>query len=410
VLDAVTGLAAELRRIGIPVPAASLLDGVAALRWVDIGSRAAVKTALGATLVKDATHQSAYSLVFDLYFSGRPADAGVLGSVSDASLSELLVTADQPVLRRALAAEAVRRYAGFTPGLAVAGKQYLSRVLRAVPPSARTAEFEHEAEAEIRRLLVADRGVSDVARVLRRPLPEDADFLTASSAQAGELREVVGPLARKLAAGLTARQRRRARGALDVRQTVRGSLSTGGVPIHPVFRRPRPAKPSLVVLADISGSVATFAQFTLALTCALGSAFSRVRGFVFVDGLSEVRVSDVAGVVREINDSGAGVWLDGHSDYGNALRTFARSHGGGLSRRTTVLILGDARSNYHAPGVDALRSVARRAGHVYWLNPEPAVAWGSGDSLALEYAPLVDDMIECRTLRHLRTFIDSLPT
>ena len=404
-LDAVTGLAGELRRVGIAVSAAELIDGVVALGCVDIGDRMAVKTALGAALVKDVAHQAAFSLVFDLYFSS----ASSAGPLTDSEFGELLALADAggPV-RRALAAEAVRRYAGFEPGLAVAGQLYLSRVMRAVPAAARVPEFEQEAEAEIRRLLVADRGADDVARVLRRPLPEDADFLTASAAQSSELRQVAAPLARKLATRLIARQRRRHHGALDVRQTVRRSLSTGGVPFSPVFRRPRPAKPELIVLADISGSVATFAQFTLALTCALRSAFSRVRAFVFVDGLDEIDASDVAGVALEVNRSGAGVWLDGHSDYGNALRAFSSRYGAGLTRRTTVLILGDARSNDHAPGTDALREIARRAGHVYWLNPEPVVAWGSGDSLTAEYAPLVTDMVECRNVRQLRTFIDRL--
>ena len=133
-----------------------------------------------------------------------------------------------------------------------------------------------------------DRGSNAVAKTLRQPLPEDADFLTSSREQITAMRAVMDPLARKLASRLSAKRRHNRRGSLDFRRTIRKSLGTGGVPVYPVYGKPKPSKPELFVVADISGSVSTFAAFTLQLVFALRTQFAKVRTFVFVDGVDEV--------------------------------------------------------------------------------------------------------------------------
>jgi uncharacterized protein with von Willebrand factor type A (vWA) domain len=239
------------------------------------------------------------------------------------------------------------------------------------------------------------------------------DFLNSSQEQIIAMRAVVDALSRKLGGRLAEKRRHRRRGALDFRRTVRASLGTGGVPIDPVFRKPNPSKPELFVLADISGSVATFAAFTLQLTFALRAQFSRVRGFVFVDGVDEVtdvlqRAPDIIEATRQINAAGSGVWLDGRSDYGHALESFWQQWGDQIRRRTTVIVLGDARTNYHNPAAGTLKAVRQRAGHVFWLNPEPRAAWNSGDSVIDSYQPFCDAVRECRNLRQLREFVSEL--
>jgi len=159
--------------------------------------------------------------------------------------------------------------------------------------------------------------------------------------------------------------------------------------------------------------VATFAAFTLSLVHALKSEFSSVRSFVFVDGVDEVTdllaaSADITEATRKINESGRGVWLDGRSDYGNALETFAERWSREFTGRTTVLVLGDARGNYHEPRAASLAAVRRRAGRLYWLNPEPAAAWDSGDSVIRHYAPYCDAVVECRSIRQLRAFVEHL--
>jgi len=278
---------------------------------------------------------------------------------------------------------------------------------------AQLLKFRQMVEAQVRQRLVDDRGAAAVARTLRRPLPEDVDFLTSSRDQIADMRAVLDPLTRKLATRLAAKRRHKRRGALDFRRTVRRSLSTGGVPVRPAFRKPHPAKPELFVLADISGSVSTFAAFTLQLAFALRSQFSRVRSFVFVDGVDEVtdvlqQAPDVVEAARHINAAGSGVWLDGRSDYGHALTTFWDAWGEQVRRRTTVIVLGDARTNYHDPREGALKAVTQRAGHVFWLNPEPTSAWNSGDSVIARYQPFCDAVYECRNIRQLRAFVEDL--
>ena len=151
-----------------------------------------------------------------------------------------------------------------------------------------------------------------------------------------------------------ARKRRHGRkGPLDFRSTVRHSLSYGGVPAEPKFRYPRPSKPEIFVIADISGSVAAFARFTLHLVYAISNQFSKVRAFVFIDGIDEVTrffegVEDIGEAVHRVNTEADVVWVDGHSDYGHAFEVFWQRYGQEIGPKTTVLILGDARNNYHA--------------------------------------------------------------
>jgi uncharacterized protein with von Willebrand factor type A (vWA) domain len=149
------------------------------------------------------------------------------------------------------------------------------------------------------------------------------------------------------------------------------------------------------------------------LTYALRNAFAKVRSFVFIDGVDEVtdlmaRASDLVEVARAINQRGLGVRLDGRSDYGSSLADFVSEHGASFGRRTAVLVLGDARTNYHAPRAEQLRALSRRAGRLYWLNPEPRAAWNSGDSVIAAYAPACDRVIECRNVRQLRNFVETL--
>jgi uncharacterized protein with von Willebrand factor type A (vWA) domain len=240
------------------------------------------------------------------------------------------------------------------------------------------------------------------------PLPEDLSFLSATSDMA-ELRRAVRPLARKLATRIAMKRRRARRGQLDVRRTVRRSLSSGGVPFDTAFRHRAPHRPELVVLCDVSSSVSRFARFALMLTHALSSQFSRVRSFAFVDTLDEVTHffdhEDFLVAVDRMYQEASVVHIDGHSDYGASLQRLYDVYGADIGPRTTLLILGDARNNYRAPEAWALKALRASARHTYWLNPEPVSDWDTGDSVASTYAACVDKMVEVRNLRQLEEFI-----
>ena len=252
-----------------------------------------------------------------------------------------------------------------------------------------------------------------MAKTLRKPLPEDVEFMHASRDEMQSLKKALQPLTRKLAARLTRKRRHGRKGPLDFRNTVRHSLSYGGVPAEPKFKYPRPAKPELMVVADISGSVAAFARFTLMLVYAIQNQFSKVRSFVFIDGIDEVTdyfksTEDISEAIHRINTEADVVWVDGHSDYGHAFEVFWERHGKEIGPKTTVLLLGDARNNYHASQAWVVKEIEHKARHVYWLNPEPRSYWNTGDSIVGEYGTHTDGVFECRNLRQLEAFVEKL--
>lgn len=275
------------------------------------------------------------------------------------------------------------------------------------------AAFTDQVRAEARRRTAELRGRDRIARHAVAPQTELVSFTSASAEQFAAMRRAVQPLSRRLATRLAARRRRAARGRIDLRRTVRRSLSTGGVPMRPVMRRRRPGRPELVVLCDMSGSVAGFAQFTLLLTQALSDQFSKVRSFAFVGLTDEITHLVRAGrdepehlaerIVGEARLTRVGM----SSDYDGALRTFADGWADVLGPRTSVLILGDGRTNGAPANLPAVRTIADRARHVYWLNPEPMSSWGTGDSEAHRYAREVP-MYECRNIRQLSSLVTRL--
>jgi uncharacterized protein with von Willebrand factor type A (vWA) domain len=227
------------------------------------------------------------------------------------------------------------------------------------------------------------------------------------------LQRAIYPLTRALAARLAQRRKRRHRGSLDFRRTVRASLSYGGVPAEPKFRDPHPSKPEIMVVADISGSVASFARFTLQLVHALASQFSRVRSFVFIDGIDEVTRffegnADLGDAVKRINTEADVVWVDGHSDYGHAFEVFHRKWGNDVNPKTSVIILGDARNNSPASQSWVLAELRKKARHLYWIDPEPSAYWYTGDSVISDYAKYCDGVYECRNLRQLERFVEAV--
>jgi uncharacterized protein with von Willebrand factor type A (vWA) domain len=277
----------------------------------------------------------------------------------------------------------------------------------------RIEDFRNRVRTEARRRVAERRGAEMIAQRGIAPGADQVDFLIASREQLVELRRTVQPLARKLATRLAARRRRSARGQIDIRRTLRRSLSTGGVPLRPAYRRHRPARPEIVLLCDVSGSVAGFANFTMLLVQAMRDQFSKVRVYAFVNRVDEVTrlvtngEADPAELGRRIADEAAVSGWHGSSDYGAALGEFAERHLDAVGPRTSVIVLGDARTNGFDPHAEALRRIVARARRVHWLNPESPEQWGTGDSAARVYAEIVD-MHACRNARRLGELVTRL--
>ncbi|MDP3891256.1 VWA domain-containing protein [Nocardioides sp.] len=448
------GFLAALRGAGLPVSLAEGLDAVSALGALGWGERETVRTAYAATVVKRQSQRTTFDTLFDLYFprmvgGGVAADgldeagaaavgrdnAGALGAFRDELAAALESGEAQQLLD--LAAEAIGRFGampGRGPGLSsfsayqalnrVGPSDLVDRVVAALlgqgmdaeqaerVAGRRVGEFTRMVEDDARRRIAEEKGPGHVADVAVRPTIDRLDFTSARKADLAEMRREIYPLARRLATRLTQEHHAKRRGSLDFRRTVRASVSTGGVPLTTHHKPKRPHRTELVVLCDVSGSVANFAQFTLLLVFALRDQFTKVRAFTFIDHVHEVTPyfkpgADVTEVMADLAASTSHAALWGRTNYGRAFTKFTESYPDALGPRSSLLILGDARSNYSDLATEVLAQMAGAARHAWWLNPEHTRHWGSGDSAAREYAAIVP-MVECRNLTQLGEFVHDL--
>jgi uncharacterized protein with von Willebrand factor type A (vWA) domain len=466
----------ELRTVGVGVSVGEHLDAARALASVPLADREVVRSTLQCALVKRADHLDAFNLLFELHFGGTGSAAAdslteLAAPELAAALRAAIESGDSQALR-ALADEYVRRYGGLEPGARVAGvfamigaseaadldaiRDELIAAAAGMAPGAvatgaggtgeggegeggggggsgggwRAADaavqerldraaaddavgaFRTELRSSIRRTLVADRGAGAVAKTMRIRLAQDVDIANASAAEQEAMLASIGPLAQRLSK-ILAQQAAYKKRRLSVRRTLHLAMGTGGVPFRLATEPAPPPRPDFVVLADVSGSVASFSRFTLNLLIALDSRLSRLRAFSFVDGLAEITelVSEARSAGRQLGPAEAAqgaIRLNGSSDYGYVLREFAADYARQFSRRTVVLVVGDARTNYADPAVAALADVSDRVGKLYWLNPEPRRYWDQGDSVMSKYAPHCAQVRECSTLRQIADFVQSL--
>ncbi|GHI03615.1 hypothetical protein AQI88_35765 [Streptomyces cellostaticus] len=439
----ITGLVGALRAHGVRIGTGETVDAALAVEALGLTDRELLREGLAATLLHGPAQRAVFDPVFDLYFP-RVTGGSDGGSTDREELRDRLadaLAADDRSLMARLAAEAVDGLGGYgsSPGSdgwsayqtldRLRPQTLLARVradVRGRDGGAGFADrllddeirrrievFRRLVGAEARRRVAERRDRDEIARRAVAPTADRVDFLYAGRDRLAELRRTVSPLARKLATRLAARRRRAARGTIDLRRTLRSSLSTGGVPMRPVLRRRRPARPELVLLCDVSGSVSGFSDFTMLLVQALHDQFSKVRVFAFVNRLDEVSGllghghADPDGLGARIRAEARLTGWHGSSDYGVALGEFAERYGDAVGPKTTVFVLGDARTNMSDPNLPAVRDIARRARRVYWLNPEPRAQWGTGDSAAPGYAELVE-MHECRNARQLGELVGQL--
>ncbi|KJK40627.1 von Willebrand factor A [Streptomyces variegatus] len=443
VAERLTSLVGALRAHGVRIGTGETVDAGRAVEELGLADRELLREGLAATLLHGPGQRQVFDPVFDLYFPrgvGGPEQRAAGREDLRDRLADALTADDQETLGR-LAIEAVDGFGGYGSSPESDGwssyqtlerlrpQTLLARVrdnIRAQGGSSGFADrlledeirrrvdtFRAMVAAEARRRAAERRGRDEIARRAVAPTADRVDFLFAGKDRLAELRRTVQPLARKLATRLAARRRRASRGAIDLRRTLRGSLSTGGVPMKPVLRRRRPARPELVLLCDVSGSVSGFSDFTMLLVQALHDQFSKVRVFAFVNRIDEVTGllehgrADPEGLGSRIQAEAAVTGFHGSSDYGMALGEFAERYADAVGSRTTLFVLGDARTNRSDPNLPALRRITERARRVHWLNPEQRSRWGTGDSVAPAYAELAE-MHECRNARQLSALVARL--
>jgi uncharacterized protein with von Willebrand factor type A (vWA) domain len=446
VLSMLLVLFEQLRAAGVGVSMSEVLDAADAMRHLDLLDRELLREALAASLIKRHQDRAVFDELFDRCF-GVAAPAAAKAPVA----AQAATTAGDPsgaaestgsgdLLAALRAGDVDRQRAVVLAAIDQCGigtgegseRSFVYRVVRALDlagllaavmraeragaPDASALELRLRRDEvarqldDLRRLIEAEvrrrrRWTPSVPAPALRP-PDDLDVFRATTVDRRAMRAAVRPLARQLARRVAQRRRWQRRGRLDVRRTMRRSLGSGGVPLDPSFRRRRASKADVVVLCDLSGSVAEFAEFTLTLVHALHHELSRLRSFVFVDGVAEVtdlieRAEQFPEPHHLLRRPGV-VADDGHSDYGRAFECFWTVHAGTvLTPRTTLIVTGDARTNFRSGGLEPFRLMADRARRTYWLNPEPRAEWDRGDSRIGEYARYCAEVFEVRSLRQL---------
>jgi uncharacterized protein with von Willebrand factor type A (vWA) domain len=452
------GFARVLRHHGLRVSPGEVVDAARAAALVGVGERDALRAALRATLVKRSADVAPFERLFDAYFSPLAAvveriERDVLDGLDaagdgrwPAARAELerALAGLSPLARAALAGDRrgvarllgrgaraldfgglqapsqvafyARRLLGAAGGSGAGGEPLLAAARDAGLGAAALALLSRRVERALAALEDAARRWVEVEQRARAEAHRREPLFAALAAPTREERDRIDAAVRRLAERLKARivrrERSRRRGALNVRRTLRRNLGLGGVPARLAFRRRRPERPDVVVLCDVSDSVRHVSRVMLLFVHALQGVLGRVRGFVFVSDLAEVsdafrREADV-GRALDLALAGGAALAGGNSNYGRALRLFRERHLAAISRRTTLLVIGDGRNNYNPPHAEVLRELRRRARRVLWICPEERWAWGQGDSEMPTYAACADRVAIVTRLADLEAVADEL--
>jgi uncharacterized protein len=429
----------ELRREGVAVGTSELLDAFHALDAVSWTSRSDFHSALAATLAKSQEDRHVLDVLFERFFFRAVEREAIEQGLREERFSggeELDLEALRERIREAvragsdgemrdLARLAIAAFGRQGEGSGVIGVD-VQRIRRTLGlkgenpnaelpdpdsvPRDRLQEFERHVRRELERQMIERTQSLPPAKPLRefdRALP------TNPAQDLSQVHRVVAQMKKRLASHGREHRGRRRSWQVDMRRTMRASLQTGGVPLELKYRPKRPRRPELYVLCDVSTSVTSASVFFLSVLHALHDQFRKLRSFVFVERISEVtgvfeRERSFEAVSRRIATDAGVADVSGYTDYGRVWVEFLDKVVDDLDPRSTVIVLGDARTNGREPHAPVFGHVAERAGHTFWINPEPRLYWNYGDSVMSSYEPFCDGVFECWTTKQLETFVNAI--
>jgi uncharacterized protein with von Willebrand factor type A (vWA) domain len=442
------GFVRALRAAGAEASTAESIDAANTLALMGWAPRADLKAALGLVLAKSEAEKRLHDEVFELYFSlppeaGAPAKAEAAPAerlrTGDAEVDALLDLADdrrgpageagdalRQALARAAGAAGVDEIRFATQAGYFAGRMLESMGIGALERrlAGRLGDANPAAQAEVQALGAARERLRRQARALVQQRfelfgkPATEAFMTEVTVQRAlgrlapaemeRMKAAIARMAKKLAAHHSRRQRRLLRGQLDLRRTLRANAGHDGVPFELAFRHRRRDKPRIVAVCDVSGSVAAQVRFLLLFLYALHDVVGELRSFAFSSRLKDVTApletlpfdDAMALILKEVGH--------GSTDYGQAWVDLHDRHGDSIDRRTTLIVLGDGRSNGTDPRLDLFGELAARAKRVLWLCPEPPGRWGSGDSAILRYRPYCTSLTHCASATDLERTLDEV--
>lgn len=456
-----------LRKSGVRVSVAETIDAFTALDELSLEDRELFKDALRSTMIKRSDDIPTYDRLFELYWSGfhdvlreqLGQATGGMGENFDLerlleALRQMLENMDVDLsdLARALLTldanqlEQLIRGAGEEIGLdriqnmlqigffsrrilEQMGLEGAGQQLQDLMERLRGQGMSDEQIDEFGRLMQAvqealrrsvrqfteqelDKQNHDYLERFRRESLQEKSFYNLTEEDIRRMREVVARLAQKLKNIISMRRRRERKGKFDLKATMRRNLTHGGIPFELIFKQRKKERPKVVILCDISSSVANVCRFMLQFVYSLQEAFTKIRSFVFVAELGEVtqlfRDHDMYEAIDQALDGGGVINVYTRSNFGMAFHTFWRDFLSALDNRTTVVVIGDARNNYNDPRAWCVREIQRKAKNLIWINPESPGAWGFGDSVMDKYVPYCDVAQECRNLKQLTRLVDKL--
>ena len=453
-----------LRGMDVPVSVAESIDAHRAAALVGWGDRTLLRDALASAVAKSADEKERYFECFDAFFEARagagggtggeavngPAPEDDRGAPIDAApdpdrpaaadgLVRMLLDGDRAGVAAAMARAAgevdLSRLRLFTQRgvfmrrildeMGIGDLEGAIRQLRAGTDDgsggpdgdAGRAERADRLEAARERLIeeardLVERNIAlyaDPASArLREEFLERMRLANIPPRDFERARRIVRRMAKRLASRHARRRFHRKDGRLDPRRTIRSNVAHDGVPFRLAWRHTRVERPKVVAVCDVSGSVAAAAQFLLLLLYSLREVMSDLRAFAFSSHLEDVDdllrgqpfEAAAAGIMERIGFR--------PTDYGRTLLDLETGCLDLIDRRTTLLVLGDARNNRGDPHTASLEKLSQRAKRVVWLNPEPRTFWGTGDSEMLRYLPYCAVARVCNTLRHLERAVDDL--
>ena len=460
-----------LRQSGIRVSVSEAIDAFQALDELSISDRDVFRDALRAALVKRGDDIPSYDELFDLYWSGYydnlknafedaagalgeegidvaellkhiqgQIESGEAGEIDLSDLARALLTADLHELEQLIRAAAEAAGSARIENMLQIGF-FTRRTMEQLGAEGATAELQNLA-AQLRQMGMSDDEAEAIGKLaerffealrqsvrsyierelqtrnfnymekFRREALFEKSFYSLTQDEIARMREVVNRLAQRIKNVLSIRRRRLKRGKLDLHTVLRRNMARGGVPFELVFKQRRKDRPKLVILCDVSSSVANVSRFMLQFMYSLQEAFTKIRTFVFVSELGEVtqvfQDNEINRAIDKALDGGDAINVYTRSNFGMAFHIFWRDFLASIDAKTTVLVLGDARNNYNDPKAWCLRDIRNKAKNVVWLNPENPNAWGFGDSVMDRYLPYCDVAEECRNLRQLSVLVDHL--
>jgi len=443
---------AALRQSGLPISQAETLDAVRAVQLVGIRERELLKTTLSLSLSKTRPNQLILEQLFDDYFAGpstelnKSLDEGDELSIAAESLPPSADDQSAPP-QGELSVLAQQLLSGDGEGLTVAvaaaaGAENLSnisvftqknlysyRIMQRLGDEALLADINSKGNSAPEPALINSlQARREQLQAQVRDYVEQ-QFLVHAKHKGMKFREdllhkvklshiehqdyhrmaaLVAKAARKLATQHSRRRKVSKRGMLDVRKTLAANAAFDGVQFHTRWKATKIERPRIVAICDVSGSVSRVARFLLLFLYSLQDVLPKVRSFVFASDLVEVSElferEDVAAAMEIIMQR----WGNMSTNYGTALEGLQEQVLSTIDKKTTVIMLGDARNNNGDGRADIWSQVYRQSRRVLWLNPENKVSWNTGDSIMSEYSPGCSEVDACQSLNDINRIFSRL--